>query len=749
MSRISVRETLCIFLIAAAVVFVVGLAIRGINRWSVSSDADDATARRHLLRVLEGSEQTAGSEQDLGRLVTSLRTLLRERPDATVDAVFQTAAGIGNANPQTLNAIAPSDRWAIYAPLQNSELRERIATLARDFPVADALRGAARPSERIVIPTVPQMWTPTTILVCYLIFCFGFIIAYVIAVMNDDKHPVLDAPWNRVPGLLMFAATAPASIPGVLVYGVIRLWSADIRWRDRWTAAVNGLRRIGYRLRILRRLPAPVMQAVTAPAAAATVSAPVTPPLPPVIAGAQEPEDEDDADDDAEDGGEDDGDEESDEGPEWYVVHPDEILGREHLLAAANVPFYPIAIGLPEPLKGFAIEADRIEEFERVLELGEAETEDFDTDVEATVRRRYDGEIGETAFSDVPSECAELVERVVETVSANFSALKIAFTDAKGYGASSSISGHDWVEVFHYAAPQHGSDKKYVRGVFGHVRSGDRHMRTFAPTPDRGLVINDEAGTAVVQVVGRKVFLLADFLTLDEPWTASALARALYEGVRVAKDGRLDDDGDAVTWRSALDAEREKYVTLCLERVDARRVSIEKEIEGYDAGISDAGKKIAELVRKRHAAAQALSRLVSEERVAEAERLRKEFDALAAAKPVLAVRAYADHVEADTRTVFITHMGRRYEIGRFRISITERGDLTLRNLSNTASGTHCEHPHVRDRRPCLGNLSESVGKLLGERDYALVINMLFRFLESYSPAGRPYANIDHWKEVAP
>jgi hypothetical protein len=45
MSRISVRETLGVFLIAAAVVFVAGLAIRGINRWSVSNDADEATGR--------------------------------------------------------------------------------------------------------------------------------------------------------------------------------------------------------------------------------------------------------------------------------------------------------------------------------------------------------------------------------------------------------------------------------------------------------------------------------------------------------------------------------------------------------------------------------------------------------------------------------------------------------------------------------------------------------------------------------
>lgn len=748
MSRINVRETLAVFLIAAAAVFVVGLAIRGINRWSVSSDADDAAAQRHLLRILEGSEPARGDEQELGRFVASLSTLVRERPEATVEGVLQTAAGIGTANPQTLNAIAPSDRWGLYAPLQNPSLRERISSLAGSYPVADALRGTARPSEGIRVPTVPPIWSQTAIIVCYLVFCFGFIIAYSIFVVQDGKHPVIDAPWNRVPGLLMFAAAAPASVLGMVVYGLIRLWSAEIPWRDRWTRMSNGLRTMAYRLRILRRLPAPVVRAVAAPASNAMVAPATIAPPPFAAATAPAQEEDDDADSD-EDGDEEADDAETDDGPEWIVVHPDEILGREHLLAAANVPFYPISIGLPEPLKGFAVEAERIEDLERVLELGDAETEDFDTDVEDTVRRRYDGDIGETALSDVASERVELVERVIETVSANFSALKIAFTDANGYGASSSVSGQDWVEVLHYASPQHGTSKKYVRGVFGHVRSGDRHMRTFDATPDRGLVISDESGTAVAQVVGRKVFLLADFLSLEEPWQASALARAIYEGVRVAKDGRLDDDGDAVTWRTALDSEREKYVTLCLERVDARREAIEKEINGYDATVQESGQRIAELVRKRHGAAQALARLVSEERVAEADRLRKEFDALAAAKPVLAVRAYADRVEADTRTVFITHMGRRHEIGRFRISISERGNLTLRNLSNTATGTDCEHPHVTGGRPCLGNLTESVAKLLGERDYALVINLLFRFLESYCPAGRPYANIDHWKEVSP
>lgn len=733
MSRISVWEALGAFIVAAAVAFAASAAIGGIRRWSASSDADAARTERHLLRVVEGSEAPSANEQGFHRAVASLATILRERPDATVASAFQAAQGLGGASPDALNAIAPSPRWALYAPLTDSSVRERITALDGTHHLADIIRSRATPSTGIAIPSVPPVWTRTEAVVWYLIACALFVGIFGVRAYLDRKHPVLDAPWGRLPMLLVFAAAAPAAAPSVAVYGLYRLLAAEISWRERWETFARNVRTIGYRTRILRRLPAPVI----APVAQASANAPAAA----HAATAAPPDPSETQDDDG------DGDDGADDDTEWYVVHPDEILGREHLLAAAGVPYYPIAIGYPEALKAFAVESARIAEFEHALDLDDADKEDGETDIERTVRREYDGEIGETPHSRVPSERVDLVERVLESVSMNCSGLDISFTHAGGDPVRPTVTDGGWIEVLHFASPASPGERVMLNSVYGHRRP-DRCIKALAPVQGRGRVIKDADGNAVVQVVGRKVYVLCDLLSCDEPWAASALARAVYDGIRASEGNPLDDDGDAATWREALDAERDKYVDLCITRIDNRVGDIQREIDGYDGEIREAGQRIAQAVRKRHGAAQALERLAKDERTAEAGRLKKEFDQLAAAKPVLAVRAYPDRVEVDTRTVVIAHMGRRYEIGRFRIAIGDRCDLSIANLSNTASGTHCEHPHVRDGRPCLGNISEAIGKLLGEREYALVVNMLFRFLESYNP-GNPYAKIEHWKEVAP
>ncbi|HTM68767.1 MAG TPA: hypothetical protein VL426_05725, partial [Candidatus Binatia bacterium] len=420
-----------------------------------------------------------------------------------------------------------------------------------------------------------------------------------------------------------------------------------------------------------------------------------------------------------------------------------ELLGREHLLQQAGVPYFPITIGVPEHLKAFAVEASRIDDFERALDLADAEAEDHETDIDRTVRRVYDGETGEIAVNHVPSERYGLVEDVIGTVSMNSSGVSIAFTHMGGRAAHPTVSEDDWIEVFHLCAPVAQQQWTRLGSVFGAACD----VSAIKPSEERGLIVKDADGNAVVQVVGRKVYVLCDLFALDEERLPSVLARVLYEGVRVAEDNPLDDDEDAAAWRATLDAERDSYVKLCLQTVDARKDAVEKEIAAHEQDIRECGQRITVAVRKRHGAQQTLERLVNEERKTEIERLKKEFDQLAAAKPVLAVRAYADRIEVDTRTVVVPHMGRRYEIGRFRITIDDRGGLSLANLSNTASGTHCEHPHVRDRRPCLGNITEALSKLLGEREYALAVNLLFRFLESYNPSN-PFSKIEHWKEVS-
>ncbi|HTK04148.1 MAG TPA: hypothetical protein VL500_01060 [Candidatus Eisenbacteria bacterium] len=737
MRRISVWEVLGALLVSAATAFAVSAAIGGINRHVADGEIEEATTERHLLRVIEGSEHATDGERNFALAIASLRTLLGQNPQTTVEGAFHSAEALGNASPEALNAIAPSERWAVLAPLGNGDARTRITSLDAKYHLAGVIRNGEDPSERIVIRSMPPMWTRAQAIGWYLAGCVLFALIYGVRAYLDRKHPIINAPWGSVPSLMAFAAAAPVTVPSVALYGVWRIFVSEIPWGERWSSFSQGVRVLGYRMHILRRLPSPVIEPSAAVMGPSRVVAPAAAQPEPVPAPQRAADEEGLAASEDE--------EEDDEDAEWFVIHPDELLGREHLLAEAGIPRFPIVIAVPEPLKAVAIEASRIGDFERVLDLADAEAEDEDTDIEKTVRRTYDGEIGEVVLNSVPAAHEALVQNVLETVSMNSCGANIAFTHMNGRLARSSMSEDGWVEIFHCCAPVGQQEWLKLASVYGvRPRSG---MNALKPSGEHGLIVKDADGNAVVQIIGRKVFILCDLFDLDADKLPAVLARAVYDGIRVAEKNPLDDDDDAAAWRATLEAERDRYVELCLQNIDVRKSAIEKEIEGHETEIRECGQRITLALRKRHGAVQTLTRLVNDERSAEAERLKKEFDALAAAKPVLAVRAYADRVEVDTRTVIIPHMGRRYEIGRFRITIDDRGGLYLANLSNTASDTHCEHPHVRDRRPCLGNISEALAKLLGEREYALAVNLLFRFLESYNPSN-PFSKIEHWKEVS-
>src|SRR5688572_10256 len=354
MRRISVWEVLGAFLISVTVAVGVSASIGAINRHVVENEIEEATSERHLLRVLEGSEPASDGEQSFRRAFNSLETILRQDQNATVGSAFGTAEALGSANPEALNRIVPNDRWSLLGPLTNADARQRLTALDAKYHLAEIIRGNTRPSEGIAIRTVPPMWTRTEAIGWYLAGCVLFALIYGIRAYLDRKHPIINAPWGSVPSLLAFTAAAPVTIPSVALYGVWRIFVSDIPWNERWSAFSQGVRVFGYRMRLLRRLPSPVIgppttatepSRVVAPASAQP--APVAAPRPQANKDDQEARQDADTEEDEDD----------DEDIEWFVIHPDEILGREHLLTAAEVKYFPISIAVPEPLDAFAIEA--------------------------------------------------------------------------------------------------------------------------------------------------------------------------------------------------------------------------------------------------------------------------------------------------------------------------------------------------------------------------------------------------------
>ena len=117
-----------------------------------------------------------------------------------------------------------------------------------------------------------------------------------------------------------------------------------------------------------------------------------------------------------------------------------------------------------------------------------------------------------------------------------------------------------------------------------------------------------------------------------------------------------------------------------------------------------------------------------------------------------------DEIHAITKPIYVeliipTEKGgdgvtlRRFLLGEYKISIRINDSyVTLHNLCNTSNNSDYDHPHVRDSRPCLGNLKEEVPKLIRQSDFLAVFLLMYDYLKSINPFGW-YRTVTAWQEI--
>ena len=100
-------------------------------------------------------------------------------------------------------------------------------------------------------------------------------------------------------------------------------------------------------------------------------------------------------------------------------------------------------------------------------------------------------------------------------------------------------------------------------------------------------------------------------------------------------------------------------------------------------------------------------------------------------------------LRATTAPITIEHDGYEFPVGRYEIQIPSSGDVRIKALDEHPNSDH-PHPHVaRDNRPCLGNISGDLAKLIGRMRYAEALQLISKFLSSYN-SENPYEKIGHF-----
>jgi hypothetical protein len=652
-----------------------------------------------------------------------------------VATVLARAKQVKDVPEDLLLSLDPGKSWAGLRDLAAHALTPQVEELNKRYPLTDIMRGTKPvPAPKLKLAPIPgplQYWDP----LFWFWFLLGssalFVVLMVLIFSLDDSeyHSVRSYPWNRPLGLLYFAAAAPVSVPAITVYGLVRLLSVDMKNGSRWEA----LRKFAYRWRLVRKLPGPNVDPLVMPTfgefrlGPAQAFAPAEP----------EPEAP-----------------EADDGPEtqWYVIHPRIVIGLTHLLTEKGIALFPIGIRQPKEMTGYAVPAAAIDAFEETLRIDDIEAEDKETDIAQTDRRIYTRKKGKIDMAGFEDKYRQKLDDILSSVSSYAGGVDL-FIQAYDARSVAPTSEDGRVRIVYYGTPCPNPERREVRNAFGRAFPADG-LHLIAPDPERGIVMSDIDGNPVAQIVGGTVYVLVTgllgYAINKGDWAAEALARLLHEAVAcVTAQMKVVEDDDVLSerWRQALEANREKYVELCSSRFDLARAKLDARVADAENEIVLAGKSITQHLQRRRKAEEERRAFTEKEWPEWQARLRKEFEQLAASACVTGVRCTGDGVEVRTRMVYIPWKGKRYLIGRFLIRLGDDGSVNIVNVANTARDTDYHHPHVRDSgNPCFGQMQEAIGKLMAERQYATVVNLLFRFFESYNLHGG-VEEITKWKEV--
>ncbi len=268
----------------------------------------------------------------------------------------------------------------------------------------------------------------------------------------------------------------------------------------------------------------------------------------------------------------------------------------------------------------------------------------------------------------------------------------------------------------------------------------------FAPKPGfgRGRILADDEGQAMVEVMGANLYVLWDLPAqgdlapillrrcLDLGLGASAALPRLSPLPPEARAGALAALARATAeaeaaWQARRRKEgRLRFQAACGERILGEVERLEQEIDGIERALEDCGRRITAETRalaERRRRLRALQDLPPEP----ANTLR-EFERIRELPEVRQVDV------ADGAITLITHPldaecdGHRYRVGAFRVDIHFEGDVRMTNLTDPR-GLY-DHPHIRQARPCLGNIREGVAKLVGEFEFAAAAQVLIDFLKT-------------------
>lgn len=186
-----------------------------------------------------------------------------------------------------------------------------------------------------------------------------------------------------------------------------------------------------------------------------------------------------------------------------------------------------------------------------------------------------------------------------------------------------------------------------------------------------------------------------------------------------------------------------QYLEVCRLRNKQYLSVFKEEVEGFNVKIHDLSKELMLTIRNKNDAEKQIE-ITENELNENDQKYKDEFTAL----KELECYSTIDLTKVDnglafegmTKEVIIEHNDHKYKMGKYRIVI-QNGSVRIYQDKNRRDTIH---PHVQKGIPCLGDLTNSIPKLLANYEYVIVFDTIYTYLCSYNQDST-YSKIENWK----
>lgn len=452
----------------------------------------------------------------------------------------------------------------------------------------------------------------------------------------------------------------------------------------------------------------------------------------------------------------------------WFLVEG--FTDKGELLRQSGIASVVLEVSEPRAISGISfseddrakalqtlgIEGDLIEfatDNSGVFYLGKEETD------MAIMAKKYEVAFGDWGGDGRQEKYRKLIQSILTPVIKKKVAVR-----ALGRARTEDSLEREWFHILIWSTPMNDTTSNRVpEKIWGRKVS----YRDGFNYSGEGLPIENEDGSYVVaEVADNRIYILYNM-----PYGEDNDQYAIFEQVlRKAADhlgGKSDEiQKAAARWHERLLAgARDKYADMCLGRFEADIKAAERTITQSDARVAEYQAMIVKILRECEGARRQVRLLASLKE--EKETYLNEYDRIAQIPGLKSLTISDEHITFCTDRITIFHEGVEYDIGEFRVRLgTKNASVNFSNLTNKGNGPSSKftgydrdgapfaiqynwhHPHVkRDGSPCLGNIGETIGQLVGEHRYSVVIQLLIQFLRSVNVEDGAGKGIFHWPKV--